>query len=466
MIAVTASKHFKCNTFLAMWCCLALVNPSWTEMAARIAEGESIRFLIFNLSQTKYTSTVLPALLLVFALSYLEKFLEKHIPDLLKAIFVPFICAVIMVPLTILVIGPVSETLAGFMATGFNYLVNHVPVVASAIVGAFWQVLVVFGIHWGITPMKIANFANNGCDAFTVYQTCSVIAQMAACFGVYLKSKDKEIKNVAVSAGMTGIFGITEPAIYGVTLRLKKPFVIGCIGGAVGAVVSSLFGTMYYSYSNLPGILTLINTMSSEHSSSFIGMVVGAAVTIVVTIVLIQIIGCDDKDTTQLLEKQEESLEETESSMKEMDVYSPLKGEVRPLNEVNDPTFANELLGKGVAVIPEEGKLYAPFDGKVEMIFDTKHAIALKKGTMELIIHVGLDTVNLNGKYFTPKVQAGDSIRKGQLLMEFSLEDLKKEGFDTITPIIVTNSGDFTSIEPDFSDKNVDINHCILTVQK
>ena len=294
LIAITASKHFNCNTFIAVWCCLALVNPDWTSMAARIAGGESIQFIIFNMAETTYTSTVLPPLFLVLVLSYLERFLNKVVPDIIKALAVPFICAVIMVPATILVIGPISDGLANAIAAGYNWLYNTVPALAGLIVGGFWQVIVIFGVHWGVTPMVMANFENYGFDTFQAFQTCAVIAQAAACFGVFLKSRSKDTKNVALSAGLTGIFGITEPAIYGVTLRLKKPFIAGCIGGAAGALVVALTGAKYYIYAGLPGLLTTVNTINASDPGSFTGEMIAVAVTIIVTIIMVQIIGCDE----------------------------------------------------------------------------------------------------------------------------------------------------------------------------
>ena len=216
------------------------------------------------------------------------------VPDIIKALAVPFICAVIMVPATILVIGPISDGLANAIAAGYNWLYNTVPALAGLIVGGFWQVIVIFGVHWGVTPMVLANFENYGFDTFQAFQTCAVIAQAAACFGVFLKSRSKDTKNVALSAGLTGIFGITEPAIYGVTLRLKKPFVAGCIGGAAGALVVALTGAKYYIYAGLPGLLTTVNTINASDPGSFTGEMIAVAVTIVVTIIMVQIIGCDE----------------------------------------------------------------------------------------------------------------------------------------------------------------------------
>ena len=256
-IAITASKHFKCNTYIAILCCCALVNQSWADIAARIADGDVVRFLGVKLSETTYTSTVLPPLLLVWVLSYLEHFIEKKLPDAAKPLLTPLICFVVMVPATIMVIGPASAITANAIANGYNALVAFAPALAGAIIGGLWQVVVIFGVHWGITPVVLANFDMNGCDTFQAFQTIAVVAQVAAAFGVFIKSRNKEFKGVALSAGVTGIFGITEPTIYGVTLRLKKPFICGCAGGAVGAVVMSFFHSAYYAYAGLPGLLTM-----------------------------------------------------------------------------------------------------------------------------------------------------------------------------------------------------------------
>lgn len=465
MIAVTAAKHFKCNTYIAMWCCLALVNADWGAIASRIADGEVVKFLIFPMAQTTYTSTVLPPLFLVLVLSYLEKWLDKHLPDVLKAIATPFICAVIMVPLTILVIGPISDTIANGIAVGYNFLAHTVPMVAGALVGGIWQIFVIFGVHWGVTPMNVANFNANHCDTFQAFQTCAVVAQAAACFGVFLKSKSKENKNVALSAGLTGIFGITEPAIYGVTLRLKKPFVCGCIGGAVGAVIISLFGTQYYAYAGLPGLLTTVNaicptdpaTLSSlnltANTMSFPGMIIGTVATIVITIGLVMIVGCD------------EPVPADASAASEVKVFAPLNGEIKQISEVNDPTFAEGILGQGIAIIPGDGKLYAPFDCTVDSVFDTHHAINLVGDGVEMLIHIGLETVSLNGEGFTPKVKDGDKVKAGDLLIEFDLNFLKQK-FDTVTPILVTNADDFASVEPLKESGTVKVGDPVLMVKR
>ena len=468
-IGITASKHFKCNTYIAIACCCALVNPTWNDMASRIANGETIKFLIFNLSETTYTSTVLPPLFLVLILSYLERLCQKILPDVIKSLGTPFICLLIMVPATIVVIGPISDNLARAIAAGYNFIYYSVPALAALVIGGFWQVVVIFGVHWGITPVVLADFANNGSNSFQAFQTCAVVAQAAAAFGVFLKTRNKELKRVAFSAGLTGVFGITEPAIYGVTLRFKKPFICGCIAGAIGAAVSSFFGSMYYIYSGLPGLLTIVNAISPKNPSSFIGEIVGCGIAIIGSIVLVQIIGFDEPTNSDIADNNDNSDSAEEKSVSGNEstvVYSPLNGEIKELKDVNDETFSGGMMGKGVAIIPSEGKLYAPFDCTVTSIFDTKHAIGFEdKNGIEILVHIGLETVSLGGKYFETKVNVQDKVKKGQLIAEFDLENIKKD-FDIITPIIITNTDECSDIILEKTSGNINAGDSIISIRK
>ena len=294
LIGITASKHFKCNTFIAVTCCAALINPTWVEIAKRITEGEVVNFLFFNLSGVTYGSSVLPPLFLVLVLSYLEHFLSKRIPEIMKALLVPFICMIVMVPLTILIIGPLTNGGAEAVAVGFNLLMEKAPLLGGILIGGLWEVFVIFGVHWGITPMVMANFSIYGYDAFQAFQTLAVIAQIGAAIGCFIKSKNSELKKVALSASITGIFGITEPTLYGVTLRLKKPFICACVGGAISAAVMSFFNTVYYAYAGLPGILTIVNAINPNDTKGFIGMVIGSVLAIVVPMILVLVVGFDD----------------------------------------------------------------------------------------------------------------------------------------------------------------------------
>ena len=443
-IAITASKHFKCNAFIAVACCAALVSPTWAEIASRIADGESIKFLGISLAETTYTSSVLPPLFLVWILSYVERFVDKKLPEVIKSLFTPFICMIVMVPLTILVIGPLSDSLATGIANGYNYLYNLAPAVAAAVIGGLWQIVVIFGVHWGVTPMCLANYDLYGMDTFQAFQTMAVIAQAGAVFGVFVKARNKQTKNIALSAGVTGIFGITEPAIYGVNLRFKKPFICGCIAGAIGAVVGSFFNIAYYAYAGLPGLLTVVNSITPDNPKSIIGMLLGAAISFFGAIALVQIVGIGEKETNE--EKQDKKIEEGQPilNMGVNAIKSPISGKVIELEKVNDPVFSSGAMGKGIAIEPMDNKVYAPFNGTIEFIAETKHAIGLlSEDGVEVLIHVGMDTVKMQGRGFNVKTSVNSKIKAGDLLLEFDRNAIEKEGYSLITPVVITNADNY-----------------------
>lgn len=470
-IAITAANHFKVNPFIAVACSAALVSPSWADMAARVVAGESISFIGIALSGTTYTSSVLPPLFLVWILSYLERFLNQTINDVIKPLFVPFFSMIIMVPLTILLIGPITTLGAEGIANGYNYLADHAPALAGLLIGGFWQVIVIFGVHWGVTPMVLANFEQYGRDSFQAYQTIAVIAQVGAVLGVILKTRNKETKKVGVSAGLTGIFGITEPAIYGVTLRFKKPFIYGCISGAVGAVVASFFKPYYFAYAGLPGPLTLVNGISSDYPSSIIGLLIGAAIALVLPVVLIQVLGFGEDtvatatptgQAAPVVHEQEVSATLTN----EETIVSPLSGQVVRLTDVPDEVFASGAMGDGFAIVPTVPHVDAPFNGTVVMVAPTKHAIGLRSTSgVEILIHVGLDTVNLGGTPFNVLVAEGDTVDVGQRLLEFDMTMIEARGLKTITPVIVTNASAYAKLIIEQTE-TITANEPIVTVVK
>lgn len=402
-----------------------------------------------------YTSSVLPPLILVALLSKLEKFLNKHLPELIKSLFTPLICLAALVPLTIVVIGPLIQWLSNGVAAGYNLLYQMAPPIAGAVVGGVWQVIVIFGFHWGMVPIVIANFAQNGQDTLQIFIQIAVISQMAAAFGVFLKAKDKQLRTDALSAGITGIFGITEPAIYGITLPRKKPFIYGCIWAAIGSAIAAILGATQYVYAGLPGLISVVNSISVENPGSFPACATGAAVTITGTIGSILLFGCEPKQK-----------ENAEHSILGQTVFSPLTGELKSLKDVNDPTFSEEILGKGIAILPKEGIVYAPFDGVVSALFDTKHAIGLTDDQgMELLIHVGLETVNLGGTHFEVHISQGDLVKKGDPLITFDLQEIQKT-HDVITPVLITNADDFSEIVVQKEFGPVKAGDAILTVKK
>lgn len=402
-----------------------------------------------------YTSSVLPPLILVALLSKLEKFLNKRLPELIKSLFTPLICLAALVPLTIVVIDPLIQWLSNGVAAGYNLLYQMAPPIAGAVVGGVWQVIVIFGIHWGMVPIVIANFAQNGQDTLQIFIQIAVISQMAAAFGVFLKAKDKQLRTDALSAGITGIFGITEPAIYGITLPRKKPFIYGCIWAAIGSAIAAILGATQYVYAGLPGLISVVNSISVENPGSFPACATGAAVTITGTIGSILLFGCEPKQK-----------ENAEHSILGQTVFSPLTGELKSLKDVNDPTFSEEILGKGIAILPKEGIVYAPFDGVVSALFDTKHAIGLTDDQgMELLIHVGLETVNLGGTHFEVHISQGDLVKKGDPLITFDLQEIQKT-HDVITPVLITNADDFSEIVVQKEFGPVKAGDAILTVKK
>lgn len=450
LLAVTAARHFKCDQFTAMACSFALLSPTLTSIIEQVNAGEKFTLFGLQLAKTTYASTVLPALIMVWALSYIERFVKKILPDVVKQLLTPLICFAITVPLTLLIIGPVSETVANAIATAYNFLNDFVPVLTAGIFGGFWEVLVIFGVHWGMNPIMLSDLGLNGNYTMGVYVAAAVASQMGAVFGVAVKSRNKEMKNMAASAGITAIFGITEPTIYGVTLRLKKPFICACIASAVSCMAAGLMHSTYYAYAGLPGPITFVNALGNGNTGSMIGAVVSTLIAVVGAFILVQFVGFDDPS------EEENSQDESEISASDPaeslpdsgrkaeegeEIASPLKGTLVPLSEINDTVFSSGAMGPGIAVLPAEGKVYAPADGTVSMLFDTLHAIGFvtEKGT-EILIHVGMDTVKLDGKYFTAHTESGAEVKKGDLLLEFDMEKIKEEGYELSTPVIVTNS--------------------------
>ncbi len=444
-IAITASQHFRCNIYIAVACCAALLSPTWAELAALIKSGQEINLFGLALSETTYTSTVLPPLFLVWLLSYLERFLEPRLHSIIKPLLMPLICLVIMVPLTLLAIGPLTANAAHYIANGYNWIVNLAPSVAGGLIGAVWQVFVIFGVHWGITPVIIENINQYGQDSFQAFQTIAVIGQVGAALGFYIKTKNKDMKGVSLSAFVTGIFGITEPAIYGVNLRYKKPFIYGCVCAALGGIVAGFFTPYYYTYAALPGPLTIVNAINPEHPGSFIGVLIGSAIALFGPVLLIQILGTGETKSSSTEQIEDDT---PKVLVDEIKITSPMTGKALPLSEVPDPAFAQKLMGEGIAIEPTDNHVYAPDDAKITAVFErSKHAIGLTLNNgIELLIHCGIDTVNLKNNEFSYHVTLNQEVKKGDLLISFDPDAIRKAGYPLITPIIIVNSAEYQQI--------------------
>ncbi|MBZ6527289.1 PTS glucose transporter subunit IIA [Aerococcaceae bacterium DSM 111021] len=466
-IAITASRHFGSNTYIAVAASTALVSPDLGNIIAQVAAGEEFRFFGFLLSETTYTSSVLPALFLVWGLSYLEKYLDRIFPEVARPILTPLFAIVISVPLTLLVVGPITAGGANVVAAGYNFIYDIAPAVAGALVGGLWQVLVMFGIHWGIMPIMLANFDQYGMDSLQAFTSLAVSAQVGAALGLAIKAKKQEVKQAGISGFLPGIFGITEPAIYGVNLRFKKPFIIASISGAIASLVASLFGSHYFAFAGLPGPITVFNALSSEYPMSFWGELLGVAIAIILPVILIQIFGYGDDavqdvvgDDVSTAEGTHSVVESNEATQADEILSKSLEGKVVALEDVPDPVFAGRMMGQGVGIEPTAGLVVAPFDGEVILVAGTKHAVGLRSnGGVEVLIHVGLETVGLDGRPFTTHVTEGDKISRGQLLIEADLDMIKSEGLPTVTPVVVTNTADYTDVEVVLDGEEVIIVH-------
>lgn len=453
LIAVTASKKFGVNTYVALVIACALVSPDYINM---VNAGDPVYFLGMKVQLLSYTSSVIPIILSIWIASYVQKFFDKYLPIVIRNLFSPMFTIAIMVPLTLLAFGPIGNTVGGAIAGAYNFLYGLSPIVAGIIVGGLWQVLVIFGVHWGITPVTVGNYAALGYDTFTGLQASAVFGQAGAALGVFLKTKDKDMKGVSLSAAITGLFGITEPAIYGVNLRLKKPMVCGCISGAVAGAVAGAFNAVSWGY-NMPGIATIPAYFKAGHMGQFLGFLLSIVIAFVLGVILTWIVGFEEnvKDKTA----------ENEDNVKpEMVFACPVKGEVIPVSEVKDEVFASKGMGDGVGIIPSEGKVYAPFDAVVEAVFPTGHAVGLSADGVEVLIHIGINTVELNGKGFKVHVQQGTQVKKGDLLVTFDKKFIEEQGYDTTVIFILTDMGDRQKMEI-VSGKELDTLETVIKVK-
>lgn len=462
LIAVTASKKFGVNTYVAVVIACALVCPDYISM---VEAGEPVYFLGLRVQLLSYTSSVIPIILSIWIASYVQRFFDKVLPVVVRSLFSAMFTITIMVPLTLLAFGPVGNAIGGAIGDIYNYLYGLSPVIAGIVVGGLWEVLVIFGVHWGITPVTVGNYSNLGYDTFTGLQASAVFSQAGAALGVCLKSRDMEMKKVSASAAVTGLFGITEPAIYGVNLRLKKPMVCGCIAGAVGGAIAGGMGAVSWSY-NMPGIATLPAYFKSGYTGQFIGLLISILVSFVLAAVLTYIVGFKEEgDEHSGREAAEAAGPEKVFQTKTLDIAAPVGGMVIPVTEVKDEVFASGTLGTGVGIIPDNGRVYAPFDCDVEMITDTGHAIGLKnRDGINVLIHIGIDTVKLNGKCFQTYVKEGEHIKKDALMIEFDKDLIIKEGYDPTVVFIITELAEDQILKAD-TGKHIGALQQVITVE-
>lgn len=475
-LGFTAAKKFNVNQFVGMAIGASMVYPSlsglmsgeplYTLFAGTIFESPVyITFLKIPVILMNYSSSVVPVILSVIVASKFEQFFKKIVPDVVKLFLVPLGTLLLTVPLTFIIIGPIATWASDILGAITSGIYGFSPIIAGLFVGGFWQVFVIFGLHWGLVPIALNNMATLGSDTILSASFPASFAQTAVILAILLKTKDKKLKTISIPAFISGIFGVTEPAIYGISLPRKKPFIISCIGAAVGGALTGVFAIKGYTMGGL-GIFGFPCYIDNQNNSmsGVVNMLIAVAAASLLAFLLAFFTYKDENTETTKEETNNNTKPNTQTSIKTTVLGAPLKGEVRDLNEVEDEAFSSGVLGKGGAILPSDGKVVSPVDGTIVTFFPTSHAIGIQSDSgVEILIHVGMDTVKLNGKYFNPKAKEGDHIKKGQLLLEFDIDNIKKEGYSTLTPIIISNTDDYSDIIKT-SEKEIDYQQDFLTV--
>lgn len=465
LLGYSASKHFSTNPLFGIAIACALVHPeinnhvNWL-FSQKISgiEITSEYFLGLPVEFINYSNSVIPILFAIWFNVWLEYLIANKLPGSFYKWLTPLLCLIITVPLTFLVIGPLSTVVAKALSAGVFFLYNFSPEFAGFIIGALWQVLVVFGIHWSFVPIMMNNIAVNGYDVIPPLLIPAAFGQVGACLGVLLINRREKRTSYAGTAALTAAFGVTEPAIYGINLPLKWPFIFGCITAAIGSSIVAYFQAKAFSL-GMPGLFLIVqivpptgidSTVIVTVLATIFTLVSATIVTYIFTPILAEKRGTEAsiEDSNQPIKPKQSSKENHDDVRKEcLKISSPLAGKVVPLSEVDDPTFASEIMGQGIAIKPEEGELRAPFDGKVVSVFKALHSIGLQSDDgIQMLIHIGLDTVKLEGQGFELLVEVGEEIKEGQPLILFDLQLLDTLGYDSTTPILITNSDDYFDV--------------------
>ena len=447
LIAMSAAKKFRANPYYAVSIALILLHPNFSAMLEGVKEGgETLKFFnVIPVSYALYAYSVIPIIMSVWILPHIEKFVDKITPTITKNFLKPMLVMLIIGPIVMVAIGPLGSILGNILSSAVYFIHDKLGFIAVGLVAAIFPFIVMTGMHHAFTPIKLGVLASTGFEGFIcIAEFASNMAQGAAALAVSVKSKNKDVKQSAGSSAFSALVaGITETALYGTTLRFKKPMMGACIGAGIGGLVGGFFQMKCYGVAT-PALVTIPQYIEQGNPKSIIYVLITAAVTIVGSFAASYLIGFDDP-----VEEDEENEEKLviKSLNTGVKVASPLSGEMVELSQVNDATFASGIIGKGTAIIPTKGQIIAPFDGVVDAFFDTGHAIVLKSNEgIEMLIHVGIDTVNLGGKYFNPKKSQGDKIKAGDIILEFDIQGIISEGYEVVTPVIITNSDSYMDI--------------------
>ena len=412
-----------------------------------------------------YTGTVVPIIFVVYFASKCEKLFNKFVPDLVKFFFVPMLTLLVTLPVALIVIGPIATFGSTLISEAVLSIRDFSPLLAGAIVGFSWQILVIFGLHWGFIPVYINNVMTLGYDNVMMPFFACTFATSAVVLAIFIKTKDKKLKEMAIPNFISGIFGVTEPAIYGMLLPLKKPFIISCIASGIGGAFYGFFNLRKFITGGM-GIFELPAMIEPNGGmGNLIVALSGMAISMVVAFVLTMVLYKDKEEVKEVENKVKEETKEVKSTKLEKEiVVSPIKGEVLNLSDIEDAAFSSGVLGQGVAIIPSDGKVVAPVNGVVTTLFPSLHAIGiLSDEGVEVLIHIGLNTVQLEGRGFEACIKQGDRITKGQTILKFDIDVIKEAGYSGVTPIVVTNSSQFLDVVQTES-KNIELEDNLITV--
>ncbi|MDD9149989.1 MULTISPECIES: beta-glucoside-specific PTS transporter subunit IIABC [unclassified Sporolactobacillus] len=457
LLGFSAAKVFKTNQYMGAIVGCALVYPT---MVAAYNAGTHLTFLGIPVVLMSYAQTLIPIIAAVYFLSVVDKILNRIVPKALKLIFVPLLSLVIVVPVAYLVVGPVTSILSQWLADAVLAIYGVFPALAGFLLAGIWQGAVLLGLHWAFIPIFLNNIATKGFDPINAMLYCTVFGQVGAALAMFIKAKDRKFKELSLTAVISGFLGITEPIIYGVTIPHKKSFVMASIGSAFGGAIAGWAGAKMYggfATGGVFGIPMFIN--KSGINSEFIGFVLSLVIAFSVALVLTLITVPSVKAKEPAAEKPKVNIDE------DISIDSPVAGTVEALQKVNDEVFSKGLMGPGVAIVPSKGEVVAPFDGTVVSVFPTKHAIGLRSDSgVELLIHIGLDTVELKGTPFDMHVQAQDKIKKGQLLENIDIDAIQKSGYDPTVIVVVTNQKDLGEVNIKEDSGNLEAGTQLLIV--
>ena len=464
LIAANAAKVFRVNQSLALIMAGVFLHPNFTAM---IASGDPITFFSIPVTPTTYSYSVIPVILMVWIMSYIVKFVDRITPRIVKLILHPTLVILISAPIAVIAVGPLGGIIGDGLAVAIDFLSTKLGFIIIGILSAAFPFIVMTGMHHALTPIGLNAVATGGDTLIFVSQVCSNVAQGGASLAVAVRSKDKNMKQLASASGISALMGITEPALYGVTLKLKRPVIAAAIAAGIGGIVGGLLQVTLYIAQNC--LLVIPAFIGEKGMSNFLYGITMIIVSFAAAFILTMIFGFQDdaEDGEDAADGEKNKAgKEAKPLVEKIQILSPATGTVKDITEVPDKTFADKILGDGAAVVPEEGKIYAPADGTVANIMDTKHGIMFQtaKG-VQLLLHIGLETVNLNGKYFISHVENGARVKAGELLVEFDLEAIRKEGYDPITLVIVTNGEDYIrSVNMIKSGEKTAHGDCLLTI--